>query len=104
MLISNIVVFLINQKSNFLLGAIHGYFFEIIDYIGIPYFFVFDDALNTKIGALCDMIPFIFRNMWFSVTNLICGYPDQNKIDLNKFGFMVAHEPGGCSTKNIIQW
>lgn len=85
-----------------MLAAVKLKVFELIDFLGIPYFFVFDDAFNTKIGALCDMIPIIYRNLWFAVTNLICGYPLQNKIDLSKFGFMVSHEPGGCSTKNII--
>lgn len=82
--------------------AIKTYFFEFINFLGLPYFFVFDDSLNLKIGALCDMIPWIYKKALFTITNLICGYPKLNKIDLKKFGFMVSHEPGGTSTKTIL--
>lgn len=81
--------------------AVKTNFFSFVEALGIPYFFVFDDSLNLKIGALCDMIPWIYKRLLFWITNLICGYPLKNKIDLNKFGFMVAHEPGGTSTRTI---
>ena len=42
--------------------------FEWLDYIGIPYFFTFDDKFNVKIGALCDMIPSVVRCILFWVT------------------------------------
>ncbi|CAK87989.1 unnamed protein product (macronuclear) [Paramecium tetraurelia] len=98
------VIYIKNSKSVFLQFAVKTWIFEFTRLIGIPYFFVFDDCFNLKIGALCDMIPWIYRKFLFSITNLICGYPLQNKIDLKKFGFMVSHEPGGTSTKTLVQW
>ncbi|CAD8125346.1 unnamed protein product [Paramecium sonneborni] len=97
-------MFISNLRSNFLQWAIKLYIFELIYYLGIPYFFVFDDGFNIKIGALCYMVPQIFRSFFFEVTNQLCGFPQKNKIDLNRFGNMVAHEPGGSASKNIVQW
>ncbi|KAM3141087.1 hypothetical protein pb186bvf_006888 [Paramecium bursaria] len=91
-------------RSKLIKFTVKSKIFEWLDYIGIPYFFTFDDKFNVKIGALCDMIPSVVRCILFWVTEQLCGYSQRNKIDLEKFGFMVAHEPGGCSVKNLLQW
>jgi len=57
-----------------------------------------------KIGSLCYMMPFLYQYCLFGVVNKLCGYPAKNKIDMNYFGVMVSHEPGGASTKNIVHW
>ena len=36
--------------------------------------------------------------------NILCGYPVTNKIDIDRFGIMIAHEPGGASINNLKHW
>ena len=44
------------------------------------------------------------ENSWFVLIKEICGYTKINKINIQKFGEMIAVEPGGASVQNLIHW
>lgn len=46
----------------------------------------------------------VYINIFLHIVNLLCGYPQANKIDLDKFGTIIAHEPGGASVNNLKHW
>lgn len=35
---------------------------------------------------------------------MLCGTPKKNKINLDRLGVIIAHEPGGASIPNVLQW
>lgn len=45
-----------------------------------------------------------YADILLGVVNILCGYPENNKIDLDRFGIMIAHEPGGASINNLKHW
>lgn len=46
----------------------------------------------------------LYINIFLHIVNLLCGYPESNKIDLDRFGVIIAHEPGGASVNNLKHW
>lgn len=42
--------------------------------------------------------------MFFGIVNILCGTPNKNKIDLERLGVIISHEPGGASIQNVLQW
>jgi len=38
------------------------------------------------------------------VVNLLCGYTRTKRINRQRLGIMMVHEPGGSSTKALLQW
>lgn len=35
---------------------------------------------------------------------MLCGKPINNKIDTDRLGVIISHEPGGASIPNVLQW
>lgn len=49
-------------------------------------------------------MPSLFWDGLFLVMNLLCGFPESNKLPRHLVPVIVSHEPGGTSIKNIIHW
>ena len=43
-------------------------------------------------------------NLFYGIVNILCGKPTNNKIDKNRLGLIISHEPGGASIPNVLQW
>jgi hypothetical protein len=54
-------------------------------------------------GVLIYNTDFYFK-MFFGIVNLLCGKPLKNKIDTERLGVIISHEPGGTSIPNVQQW
>jgi hypothetical protein len=59
--------------------------------------------MNKCVGILIYNTSLYFKG-FLQIVNLLCGEPNENKIDLSRLGVIIAHEPGGSSTDNIMQW
>lgn len=46
---------------------------------------------------------FCFK-FFFSIVNILCGKPIKDKIDTERLGVIISHEPGGASIPNVQQW
>lgn len=59
--------------------------------------------MNRCVGILIYNTGIYFKG-FLNIVNMLCGSPNENKFDLERFGVIIAHEPGGASVNNILQW
>lgn len=54
-------------------------------------------------GILIYNTHFYFK-FFFGVVNSLCGKPVNDKIEKERLGVIIAHEPGGASIPTVQQW
>lgn len=70
--------------------------------MGYKNFFVIPKSISRRVGVLCHYLPFLYDVGLFHVMNLLCGFPEENRIPRDKVSVIVTHEPGGASIRNIL--
>lgn len=76
---------------------------ELYALLGFKSFLHIPSWLSKCVGVLMYNFK-IYINIFLHIVNLLCGYPESNKIDLDRFGTIIAHEPGGASVNNLKHW
>lgn len=76
---------------------------ELYKWLGFKTLLHLPAWMNRCVGVLIYNTGIYFKG-FFHIVNLLCGTPSENNFDLERFGVIIAHEPGGASVNNILQW
>lgn len=63
---------------------------ELYSLLGFKTFLHLPTWLSKCVGILIYNTKF-YMNAFLHVVNVLCGYPENNKIDLEKFGVIITH-------------
>ena len=58
----------------------------------------------TKATGILIYNTKIYFNIFYGIVNILCGSPIKSKIDHERLGVIISHEPGGASIPNVEQW
>jgi lysosomal acid lipase/cholesteryl ester hydrolase len=98
------VISLNNVESHTILNMMAKYpLLELYKLLGFKTLLHLPPWMNRCVGILIYNNGIYFKG-FLNIVNLLCGVPSENKFDLERFGVMIAHEPGGASVNNILQW
>ncbi|CAM5999488.1 unnamed protein product [Sphagnum balticum] len=70
--------------------------------LGFKTMLQFPTWMKQCVGVLIYNTGFYFKG-FMAFVNLLSGYSKENNIDLQRFGVIIAHEPGGTSVNNVLQ-
>ena len=76
---------------------------EFLKVLGFKTILSLPDYITKPVGVLIYNTKFYF-SLFFGIVNILCGTPNKNKIDLDRLGVIISHEPGGASIHNVLQW
>jgi lysosomal acid lipase/cholesteryl ester hydrolase len=76
---------------------------EFLRLLGFKTILHLPDWVTRAIGVLIYNTKFYF-SLFFGIVNILCGTPNRNKIDKERLGVIISHQPGGASIPNVLQW
>lgn len=60
--------------------------------------------MSKLIGVLIYNSWFYFK-LFLLIVKGLCGHnQEKEKINLDRFGVVISHEPGGTSINNVLHW
>ena len=66
--------------------------------------FIIPDWMSALIGILIYNSWFYFNLFYYIVVGLCGKNKKGDRISMERFGVIIAHEPGGSSISNVHQW
>lgn len=98
------VISLNNVESHTILNMLAKYpLLEFYKFLGFKTLLHLPPWMNRCVGVLIYNTGIYFKG-FLGIVNLLCGYTKESNFDLERFGVIIAHEPGGASVNNILQW
>ena len=76
---------------------------QILKMLGFKTVLSLPKWVTKATGVLIYNTDFYFK-FFFGIVNTLCGKPMKNKIDTDRLGVIISHEPGGTSIPNVEQW
>lgn len=76
---------------------------EILKLLGFKTVLSLPKWVTKFTGILIYNTDFCFK-FFFAIVNILCGKPIKDKIDTERLGVIISHEPGGASIPNVQQW
>jgi len=76
---------------------------EILKLIGFKTVLSLPKWVAKATGVLIYNNTFCFQ-FFMAIINKLCGAPVIDKIDRERLGVIISHEPGGASIPNVQQW
>ena len=77
---------------------------EIAKFLGFNCFLVLPKWFNKIVGILSYNVPIYPQIIMAAILGLCGSNKDKPRIDINRLGMMVTHEPGGASINNVNHW
>lgn len=76
---------------------------KILRFLGFKTVLSLPKWVTKATGILIYNNNFYFK-FFFAVVNQLCGTPVATKINTDRLGVIISHEPGGASIPNVEQW
>lgn len=73
---------------------------KVLKWLGFKTILSLPKWVTKATGILIYNTKFYF-NFFFGIVNMLCGKPVRNKIDSERLGVIISHEPGGASIPNV---
>ena len=76
---------------------------ELCNWLGMKKILMFPKFVGRAAGVLVGNCKFHF-NFILMFIRMLCGFSVKDKIANKYFEVMLAHQPGGTSANNVVQW